>query len=143
MFKLLWPRPTALRYQRRPEDEVPAIGPAGALCRRPLRHRSSDRDQGAALRILAMNLDTATPTGRLMLDVFGSVAQFEREVMLERQRGDRQGQRCGQVQGKGADSAGQGFAGASATGKGMTREAIAGELKIGVASAYRILRVVA
>src|SRR5258708_4167498 len=33
-----------------------------------------------------MNLDTATPTGRLMLNVLGSVAQFEREVMLERQR---------------------------------------------------------
>ena len=39
-----------------------------------------------ALRILAMNLDTATSTGRLMLNVFASVAQFEREVMLERQR---------------------------------------------------------
>src|SRR5208337_3837508 len=42
--------------------------------------------KGASLRILAMNLDTATPTGRLMFNVIGSVAQFEREVMLERQR---------------------------------------------------------
>ena len=42
--------------------------------------------KGASLRILAMNLDTATPTGRLMLNVIGSVAQFEREMMLERQR---------------------------------------------------------
>jgi DNA invertase Pin-like site-specific DNA recombinase len=42
--------------------------------------------KGASLRILAMNLDTATPTGKLMLNVLGSVAQFEREVMLERQR---------------------------------------------------------
>ena len=42
--------------------------------------------KGATLRILAMNLDTATPTGKLMLNVLGSVAQFEREVMLERQR---------------------------------------------------------
>ena len=41
---------------------------------------------GASLRILAMNLDTGTPTGRLMLNVLGSVAQFEREMMLERQR---------------------------------------------------------
>ena len=40
----------------------------------------------AALRILAINLDTATPTGKLMLNVLASVAQFEREVMLERQR---------------------------------------------------------
>jgi DNA invertase Pin-like site-specific DNA recombinase len=42
--------------------------------------------KGATLRILAMNLDTATSTGKLMLNVLGSVAQFEREVMLERQR---------------------------------------------------------
>jgi len=40
----------------------------------------------AALRILDMGLDTKTPTGRLMLNVIGSVAQFEREMMLERQR---------------------------------------------------------
>jgi DNA invertase Pin-like site-specific DNA recombinase len=33
-----------------------------------------------------MNLDTNTPTGRLLLNLVGSVAQFEREIMLERQR---------------------------------------------------------
>jgi DNA invertase Pin-like site-specific DNA recombinase len=42
--------------------------------------------KGATLRVLAMNLDTGSSTGRLMLNVLGSVAQFEREVMLERQR---------------------------------------------------------
>lgn len=42
--------------------------------------------KGATLRILNMNLDTGTPTGRLMLNMLGSVAQFEREIMLERQR---------------------------------------------------------
>ena len=33
-----------------------------------------------------MNLDTKTPTGKLMLNMLGSIAQFERELMLERQR---------------------------------------------------------
>lgn len=42
--------------------------------------------KGVALRILAMNLDTATPTGKLMLNLLGSIAEFERELMLERQR---------------------------------------------------------
>ncbi len=42
--------------------------------------------KGASLRILDMGLDTSGPTGRLMLGVLGSVAQFEREIMLERQR---------------------------------------------------------
>jgi DNA invertase Pin-like site-specific DNA recombinase len=43
-------------------------------------------ERKASLRILAMNLDTNTPTGRLLLNLVGSVAQFEREIMLERQR---------------------------------------------------------
>lgn len=37
------------------------------------------------LRILNLGIDTNTPTGKLMLNVLGSVAQFEREMMLERQ----------------------------------------------------------
>jgi DNA invertase Pin-like site-specific DNA recombinase len=41
---------------------------------------------GASLRIVSMGLDTGTATGKLMLNVMGSVAQFEREMMLERQR---------------------------------------------------------
>jgi len=42
--------------------------------------------RGAFLRILAMNMDTSDATGRLMLNVIARVAQFEREIMLERQR---------------------------------------------------------
>ena len=38
------------------------------------------------LRVLAINLDTSTPTGKLMLNLLGSIAEFERELMLERQR---------------------------------------------------------
>lgn len=38
------------------------------------------------LRILNMGIDTGTPTGKLMLNLLGSIAQFEREIMLERQR---------------------------------------------------------
>ena len=43
-------------------------------------------EAGASLRILSMGVDTSTATGKLMLNVIGSVAQFEREMMLERQR---------------------------------------------------------
>jgi DNA invertase Pin-like site-specific DNA recombinase len=42
--------------------------------------------KGASLRELNMNLDTATPTGKLILNMLGSIAQFERELTLERQR---------------------------------------------------------
>ena len=44
------------------------------------------RAKGATLRILNMGLDTTTPTGKLMLGVLGSVAEFEREMIQERQR---------------------------------------------------------
>jgi DNA invertase Pin-like site-specific DNA recombinase len=33
-----------------------------------------------------MNIDTGTPTGKLMLNLLGSIAEFERQIMLERQR---------------------------------------------------------
>ena len=63
----------------------------------------------ASLRILAMNLDTTTASGRLMLNVIGSVAQFEREIMLERQReGIREGPARRKVQRPSADGARQG-----------------------------------
>ncbi|MFE0017032.1 recombinase family protein [Mesorhizobium sp. NPDC059054] len=42
--------------------------------------------KGVGLRILAMSLDTDTPTGKLMVNLLGSIAEFERELMLERQR---------------------------------------------------------
>ena len=41
---------------------------------------------GASLRVLAMGLDTSTATSKLILNVLGSVAEFERGLMLERQR---------------------------------------------------------
>jgi DNA invertase Pin-like site-specific DNA recombinase len=53
--------------------------------------------KSASLKIIAMGIDTSTPTGRLMFNVLGSVAQFEREIMLERQR---EGIAAAKVQGK-------------------------------------------
>ena len=42
--------------------------------------------KGASLRILNLGIDTATPTGKLMLIMLGAIAEFERAIMLERQR---------------------------------------------------------
>jgi DNA invertase Pin-like site-specific DNA recombinase len=42
--------------------------------------------KGVALRVLNLGIDTNTATGELILNVLGSVAQFERSMMLERQR---------------------------------------------------------
>jgi DNA invertase Pin-like site-specific DNA recombinase len=42
--------------------------------------------KGVKLRVIDMGLDTATSTGRLIVNIVGSIGQFEREIMLERQR---------------------------------------------------------
>jgi DNA invertase Pin-like site-specific DNA recombinase len=41
---------------------------------------------GAALHVLDPAMDTSSPTGRLVFNVIASIAQFEREIMLTRQR---------------------------------------------------------
>jgi DNA invertase Pin-like site-specific DNA recombinase len=95
----------------------------------------------AALRILAMNLDTATSNGRLMLNVFASVAQFEREIMLERQReGIAKAKGEGKYKGRKPTASTKAADVHRLAAEGMTRVAIAAELKIGVASVYRVLR---
>jgi DNA invertase Pin-like site-specific DNA recombinase len=96
--------------------------------------------KGASLRILAMNLDTATPTGRLMLNVIGSVAQFEREMMLERQReGIAKAKGEGRYKGRAPTARAKAAEIARLAGEGVTREAIAAKLGVGVASVYRAL----
>ena len=42
--------------------------------------------KGVSFQILDMNLDTSTPTGKLMLALLSGVYQFEREILLERQK---------------------------------------------------------
>ena len=39
-----------------------------------------------SLQILNLGIDTSTPTGKLILTVLGGIGEFEREIMLERQR---------------------------------------------------------
>lgn len=43
-------------------------------------------DAGATLRILEAGIDTGSAYGELILNMLGSFAQFERSIMLERQR---------------------------------------------------------
>ena len=42
------------------------------------------RDRGAGFRSLGEDIDTTTPSGRLIFHVFASIAEFERERIVER-----------------------------------------------------------
>ena len=97
-------------------------------------------NKGAALRIISMGVDTATPTGRLMLTLLGGVAQFEREIMLERQReGIAKAKGEGKYKGRKPTARAKAGDVLRLAAEGKTREAIAAELGIGVASVYRAL----
>ena len=97
-------------------------------------------EKQVTLSILAMSLDTSTPTGRLLLNLVGSVAQFEREIMLERQReGVARARSEGKYRGR-APTARARSADVIAKFKAEERPTdIAKSLGIGRASVYRIL----
>ena len=97
-------------------------------------------EKGANLQVLAMGMDTSTATGRLMLNVVGSVAQFEREMMLERQReGIAKAKAEGKYKGRKATARAKANLVRELHEKGIGATEIAKQLGIGRASVYRVL----
>jgi DNA invertase Pin-like site-specific DNA recombinase len=96
--------------------------------------------KGVALRILAMGIDTSTPTGRLMLTILGGVAEFEREIMLERQReGIAKAKAEGKYKGRAPTARAKADDVVKLHREGIGGTEIAKRLGIGRASVYRIL----
>ena len=92
------------------------------------------------LQVLAMGLDTSNATGRLMLNVIGSVAQFEREMMLERQReGIAKAKAEGKYKGRMPTARAKAAQVHTLKRQGKGPTEIARLLRIGRASVYRIL----
>lgn len=97
--------------------------------------------KGVTLRILSMNVDTSTPTGKLMLTVLGGIATFERDLMLERQReGIAKAKAQGKYKGRKATARAKADDVIRLKSEGLTGDAIAARLGIGRASVFRILR---
>jgi DNA invertase Pin-like site-specific DNA recombinase len=100
--------------------------------------------KSVALRVLAMSgsqpLDTGTAIGKLMLAVIAAVGQFEREMMLERQReGIAQAKRDGRYKGRAPTVRRQADEIIRLKDAGVTPTEIAMKLGIGRASVYRVL----
>jgi DNA invertase Pin-like site-specific DNA recombinase len=97
--------------------------------------------KGATLRILAMDLDTASATGKLMLGILGSVAEFEREIMLERQReGIAKAKAAGKYKGRAPTARRKAEEVLRLLSDGLTELAVAEQLNISRSSVQRIKR---
>ena len=97
-------------------------------------------EKGSTLIILAMNLDTRSPTGRLLINLVGSIAQFEREIMLERQReGIAKAKGEGKYKGRAATAKAKSGRVLELRKAGQGAVQIAQQVGISRASVYRIL----
>ena len=97
--------------------------------------------KGARLRILNLDLDSATATGKLLLTMVGAIAAFERDLMLERQReGIAAAKAAGKYKGRKATARAKANEARALRGQGLGATEIARRLGIGRASVYRVLQ---
>ncbi|MBY5868787.1 recombinase family protein [Rhizobium leguminosarum] len=97
--------------------------------------------KGVTLKILNLNIDTSTPTGKLMLSLLGSIAEFERDIMLERQReGIARAKADGKYKGRAPTAQRKTDDVKRMKADGKTVEQIVVELGISRSSVFRALR---
>ena len=97
-------------------------------------------EKGASLSIINLGIDTATPTGKLMLTILGSIAEFERGIMLERQReGIAKAKADGKYKGRKPTARSKAEDVLRLHSEGVGASEIAKRTGIGRASVYRIL----
>lgn len=99
--------------------------------------------RGVGVRILSMagtELDTRSATAKLMLTMLAAVAQFERELMMERQReGIRRAAREGKYKGRAPTARRKADLVVRLRADGVRPTEIAQRLEISRASVYRLL----
>jgi DNA invertase Pin-like site-specific DNA recombinase len=97
-------------------------------------------EKNAALKVLQPALDTSTSTGRLSFNVIASVAQFEREIMLERQReGIQRAKLAGKYKGRKPTARAKSKEVLDLLASGMKPGDVAKAVGIGRRSVYRIM----
>ena len=96
--------------------------------------------KGVALKVLDQAIDTSNCTGRLMFNMLGAIAQFERELMLERQReGIAKAKAEGKYRGRAPTARAKASEIRRLHGEGVGPTEIAKRLGISRASVYRVL----
>lgn len=96
--------------------------------------------KSAHLQIMGLGIDTAGPTGKLILTVLGGMAEFERGIMLERQReGIAKAKAAGKYKGRKPTAQAKSKEVIELHAGGTGPSEIARLLGIGRASVYRII----
>jgi DNA invertase Pin-like site-specific DNA recombinase len=96
--------------------------------------------KGAHLQILNLGMDTSTATGKLLLTMIAAIGQFEREMMLERQReGIAKAKGEGKYKGRAPTAQAKAAEARALRTEGVGATEIAKRLRIGRASVYRVL----
>jgi DNA invertase Pin-like site-specific DNA recombinase len=96
---------------------------------------------GVTLRVLDSDIDTSQLNGETLRTLLGIISQFERQVARERQsEGIAKARREGRYKGRKPTAMAKAEEVLELNEQGLTRQKIADELGIGVASVYRILQ---
>ena len=134
----------ALRFVRRGDTLV--AGKPDRLARNTtdLLRIVDDLDRrGVGLIMLSMGgqrIDTRSPTGKLMVTMLAAIAEFERGLLLERQReGVAKAKLDGKDRGRKPTARAKAADVIRLNAEGLQRTEIAARLGIGIASVYRVL----
>jgi DNA invertase Pin-like site-specific DNA recombinase len=118
------------RMGQNQEVESPTVGSVVKLSPR----------RRTALQILDLGIHASKPTGKLVLTVLGGIAEFEREIMLERQReGIAKAKAAGKYKGRKPTARAKADWVVALKVQGGGPTAIAKQVGIGRSSVYRFL----
>lgn len=93
-----------------------------------------------SLQVLNLGIDTASPTGRLMVTLIGAIATFERQLLLERQaEGIALAKLKGKYKGRKPTARAKQAQVRELLASGMSKSQVAKELGISLSSVYRYL----
>jgi len=96
---------------------------------------------GAIFKVIDNGIDTSTPQGEVLRQLLGAITDFERQVVRERQAmGIARAKQAGRYKGRKPTAMAKTDEVLALNAQGLTRQKIADQLGIGVASVYRILK---
>jgi len=94
----------------------------------------------SGINVFHIAIGTGGPEGRLFINILGAIAQFERDIMLARQRdGIAAAKAAGRYKGRKPTARNQATEVKALAAEGLTKPEIARRLGIGERSVYRIL----